>query len=82
MATGVPDITRLIDRLERAGLVARARSDADRRVVRVSIRPGGLELLGALDGPVLELRKRPIGHLSREELAELNRLLLKARNPG
>jgi DNA-binding MarR family transcriptional regulator len=82
MVTCVPDITRLIDRLERAGLVARTRSETDRRVVNVSILAKGLELLGALDEPVLQLHKRLIGHLSRDELAELNRLLVKARNPG
>ena len=82
MVTCVPDITRLIDRLERAGLVARARSETDRCVVHVSILAEGLELLRALDEPVLALDKRLIGHLSRDELAELNRLLVKARNPG
>jgi DNA-binding MarR family transcriptional regulator len=82
MVTCVPDITRLIDRLERAGLVARTRSNEDRRVVQVSILARGLDLLKALDEPVLALHKRLIGHLSRDELAELNRLLVKARNPG
>ena len=42
-----PDVTRLIDRLERAGLVARERDEADRRVVRARIRRDGLARLGS-----------------------------------
>ena len=82
MITRMPDITRLVDRLEAVGLVERARSAEDRRVVRVHITRAGLDRLARLDGPVLELHKRLLGHLSRAELAELNRLLVKARRPG
>jgi DNA-binding MarR family transcriptional regulator len=81
MITCVPDITRLIDRLEQARLVSRARSGDDRRVVHVRIVPKGLALLERLDEPVITLHKRQIGHLTRQELAELNRLLVKARDP-
>ncbi len=79
MVTRMPDITRLVDRLEDAGLVTRCRTAEDRRVVLVKITPAGLELLGRLDQPVLDLHRRLLGHLSRAELAELNRLLVKAR---
>jgi DNA-binding MarR family transcriptional regulator len=77
--TVVPGITGLIDRLERAGLVTRERSAEDRRVIHVAITDKGLGLLAELDEPVLELHRRTLGHLSRNELAELNRLLEKAR---
>src|SRR5690349_19708554 len=82
MITRMPDITRLVDRLEAAGLVARRRTEEDRRVVLVRITPAGLELLARLDRPVLDLHRRQLGHLTRAELAELNRLLVKARRPG
>ncbi|MFO0897553.1 MAG: MarR family transcriptional regulator [Pirellulales bacterium] len=82
MITRMPDITRLVDRLEQAGLVERSRTSEDRRVVLVSITPAGLTLLAGLDEPVLELHRRSLGHLSAEELAELNRLLVKMRYPG
>ena len=45
LITHDPDVTRLVDRLERRGLVARARESADRRVVTVRITPAGLPLL-------------------------------------
>lgn len=81
LVTRVPDVTRLIDRLERAGLAKRTRTPHDRRIVLVSITRKGLALLDSLDQPVMELHRQTLRHMTREELAELNRLLLKARHP-
>ena len=81
MISRAPDITRLVDRLEHAGFVARSRTSKDRRVVRVQITERGLELLMQLDQPVLDLHQRLLGHMTRAELTELNRLLVKARTP-
>ena len=81
MITQLPDITRLVDRLEAAGLVTRSRTTEDRRVVLIQITEAGLRLLSQLDEPVKAMHRRHLGHLSRDELAELNRLLVKARNP-
>lgn len=80
MVARVPDVTRLVDRLERAGLVERRRSAADRRVVMVAITGAGLELLASLDEPMTRLHREGLGHLSVSELEELNRLLVKARS--
>jgi MarR family 2-MHQ and catechol resistance regulon transcriptional repressor len=81
--TEVPGITGLIDRLEAADppLVRRERDSKDRRVVHVSITEAGLQLLAKLDGPVQDLHRQLLGHLSRAELDELTRLLEKARTP-
>jgi DNA-binding MarR family transcriptional regulator len=79
MITRLPDITRLVDRLEAEQLVRRERSSEDRRVVRVKATQKGLDALAALDRPVSELHKAQLGHLSRAELEELSRLLEKAR---
>lgn len=81
LVTRVPDVTRLVDRLEQAGLVKRERSPADRRVVLVCLTRRGLDLLASLDKPVLELHKAQVRHMSRAELTELNRLLVKIRHP-
>jgi DNA-binding MarR family transcriptional regulator len=82
--TPVPDITRLIDRLEAAGLVERRRTGQDRRVVLVSITRSGLDVLKDLDRPLADLHRAQLGHLARRELSMLNRLLVKARinNPA
>jgi DNA-binding MarR family transcriptional regulator len=82
MVVRVPDVTRLVDRLVQRGLVERERSTSDRRVVTVRITRAGLALLKVLDEPVLETHRSQLGHLKREELAELSRLLEKARAIG
>jgi DNA-binding MarR family transcriptional regulator len=79
MVARMPDVTRLVDRLEAAGLAERARTARDRRVVLVRITPAGLDLLAKLDRPVLDTHRRSLAHLSRDELLELSRLLAKVR---
>lgn len=77
--TVVPGITGLIDRLEREGFVNRARCTHDRRVVYVCLTEKGAEAVARLDEPVLQLHRQLMGHMSRDELQELSRLLEKAR---
>src|SRR5580698_4234281 len=45
MITKDPDITRLLDRLEKRGLISRSREVKDRRTVTARITPAGLKLL-------------------------------------
>lgn len=79
MVTVVPGITGLIDRLEDGGWVGRVRCKDDRRVVYVDLTEKARTLLGKLDAPVLELHKELLGHMTRDELSQLTRLLEKAR---
>jgi DNA-binding MarR family transcriptional regulator len=76
----VPAITGLIDRLEKQEMVSRRRCSEDRRVVYVEITAKGLATLKQLDGPLEELHKNLVGHLSRPELKELSRLMEKIRH--
>ena len=69
------DITRLVDRMEKRGLVTRTRATKDRRVVRASITSAGLELLQRLDQPVSEFVRGMMGHLRGEQLQALMHLL-------
>lgn len=84
MLTQDPDVTRLIDRLEPRGLIQRARSDEDRRIVRTRITKAGLDLLQQLDEPSRNWSRAQLGHLTRKELRELIALLDRARahTPG
>jgi DNA-binding MarR family transcriptional regulator len=82
MVVRVPDVTRLVDRLERDGYVERTRCSRDRRVVWVCITQAGLDLLKTLDPAVLDLHKAQLGHLTQKELSTLSRLLTKARHRG
>lgn len=79
MITRDPDVTRLLDRLEKRGLIARFRETKDRRIVMARIAPEGLKLLGRLDEPVQETHRKQLGHLGRERLRALAELLAAAR---
>ena len=65
--------------LEKQSLVQRKRCEQDRRVVFVEITAKALALLTKLDEPVMQLHQQLLGHLTRRELKDLNRLLEKAR---
>jgi DNA-binding MarR family transcriptional regulator len=73
LVTWDPDITRLIDRLERRGLVSRARSVDDRRVVLVAITRAGSALLAQqhVDDHVARAHHDDLGHLPREHITQL-----------
>jgi len=79
MITRDPDITRLLDRLEKRGLISRWRESKDRRVVRARISPNGLKLLTRLDQPVEEAHRKQLGHLGKDRLRALAELLAAAR---
>ncbi|HXY32374.1 MAG TPA: MarR family transcriptional regulator [Gemmatimonadaceae bacterium] len=70
-----PDVTRLVDRLDARGLVKRARSEEDRRVVDVHITPKGLDLLRELDPHSQKMPRALIGHVSQPKLRQLTKLL-------
>jgi DNA-binding MarR family transcriptional regulator len=79
MVTRVPDVTRLLDRMETAGLIQRTRGTADRRFVTTVITPAGLRLLDELDAPVEALNRRQLSHLGRPALRALVDTLARAR---
>jgi DNA-binding MarR family transcriptional regulator len=79
MVTRDPDITRLLDRLEKRSLISRCRETKDRRMVLTRITPQGLRLLADLDGPVTDAHRHQLSHLGREGLGSLMNLLESAR---
>jgi DNA-binding MarR family transcriptional regulator len=80
MITRDPDITRLLDRLEKRGLISRCRETKDRRMVMVRITAQGLKILANLDEPVRESHRRQLGHLGKGRLQELAELLGQVRS--
>lgn len=66
-----PDVTRLLDRLEKRGLIARGRDTKDRRIVRTRITGAGLDLLATLDDLIDATHERQLGHLSEADLRGL-----------
>tara|TARA_E500000318_G_scaffold54309_2_gene50580 strand:+ start:4626 stop:5117 length:492 start_codon:yes stop_codon:yes gene_type:complete len=80
MVVRMPDVTRLVDRLEGRGLVSRRSDDVDRRVKYVSITPKGLDLLERIDPEIVTLGREVLGHLSDGELRTISRLMEKVRD--
>ncbi len=74
-----PDVTRLLNRLEAAGHIERARSRSDRRVVKVGITESGKTLLATMDPEVSEMQAGIARHLDGEELRTLSSLLERLR---
>ena len=77
-----PDVTRLLDRLQKRGLVERERSTADRRVVMTRLTELGLRLLGELDGPVRAWHQLSMRHLTRAQVRQLRALLESLHRPA
>lgn len=80
MITRDPDVTRLLDRLEKRELISRCRETKDRRTVMARITPDGLKLLARLDEPVQAAHRKQLGHLGRERLLALAELLRVSRS--
>jgi DNA-binding MarR family transcriptional regulator len=74
MMSRAPDVTRLLDRLERAGFIERVRSGEDRRLSVSRITRSGLALLDTLDPEVHALHARITRRLTADEQRELGRL--------
>lgn len=82
LVTRDPDVTRLLDRLEKQGLVTRSRESEDRRVVTTRITDAGVALLATLDDPLAALHRRQLGHLGSERLRQLRELIDLAAAPS
>lgn len=82
LVENAPDVTRIIDRLCKAGYVRRARSDSDRRESLAWITPTGLRLLVRID-PVVAREENRVGALLStrqwQQLARLTRPLFNRR---
>jgi MarR family transcriptional regulator, organic hydroperoxide resistance regulator len=79
MITRAPDMTRMLDRLERRNLIARIRRDDNRRVVEVTITQAGAALLRRIAKPIRACHQRQLGHLPEAQLMQLIALLRAAR---
>ena len=87
MVTPVPDVTRLVGRLEGKGLVRRRRGARDRRVVAVAVTAAGRRLLAAIEAPLADWLESRLGRRGEPGLRRLSRLLERlregpARPPG
>ena len=82
MVTRMSDMTRLLDRMEDSGLVARTRGSEDRRLVTTRLTELGRELLAELDPVVAEEHERRFQNLREDQLRMLITALAAVRqNP-
>jgi DNA-binding MarR family transcriptional regulator len=76
----VPDVTRLLDRMEQMALIARVRGNDDRRYVSTHITAKGLAIVDRLDKEICAIHRQHLGHLDKAQLEQLVSLLTLARN--
>lgn len=79
LVTRMPDVSRLLDRMEDAGLVVRVRGSEDRRLVQTRLTEQGSRLVDELAEAVAREHERQLGHLTAPELRTLIDLLRAAR---
>lgn len=79
MVEQTPGVTRLIDRLERKGLVVRTPCPKDRRRVFCQITTKGLDLLDELDEPVNRWDVQTVSILPPSDVDSLIKLLDRVR---
>ena len=77
-----PDMTRLLDRMEKRALITRERQTDDRRIVLTRVTSQGLAILKSLDQPVHDLHKRQFRHMPAARLKALAKLLDELRAQG
>ncbi len=82
MITQDPDITRILDRMEKRGLLSRTRDTKDRRAIYIRITKDGLVFLEQLDKPVNDFHRKRLAHLDKNHIRSLIQLLETARNRG
>jgi DNA-binding MarR family transcriptional regulator len=80
MIAQVPDATRLLDRMEAAGLIARTRDGEDRRFVTTRITDEGLHVLTVAEAPVMDMHRRQFAAVEEPDLRQLVRILEVVRD--
>ena len=82
LAMVAPAVTVLLDRLEKRGLIQRARSDSDRRAQLVTLTPAGDETARKAHALSLDMEREVLKALSAAERAILVELLQKVARGG
>jgi len=75
----VPDVPRILSRMQKARWIARTRGSGDKRVMMATITPEGLRLLEHMDNQVVNWADGMMTRLNENQLKDLNELLALAR---
>lgn len=77
MITRIPDITRLLDRLEKQNLIKRSRNELDRRIVTAQITSKGIKLIKNIETPLNQFHHDFWADFKKQELVDLIKLTNK-----
>lgn len=80
LVTAVPDVTRLLDRMEEMGLIVRRRGAEDRRFVTTTLTRKGIDLVNRLDARVGRIHAEQLGHVDKRRLKTLVDVLGEIRD--
>ena len=75
LAVEPPTVTKMLVRMERAGVIVRARSTEDKRVMLISLTDKGRSLQEPVQQVWSELERRTVANLSTDDREQLIRLL-------
>jgi DNA-binding MarR family transcriptional regulator len=79
LITQDPDITRLLDRMQKAGWIERERDSGDRRIVKARLTRQGKKVIDELDEPLNALERQRVRSVGEQRLRELVQLLDRLR---
>jgi DNA-binding MarR family transcriptional regulator len=79
LVTSMPDVTRLLDRMEVAGLISRRQCEVDRRQMRTTLTARGTKLVRKLDAPLDNLHHEHVAGIQESELKTMLTVLSKLR---
>ena len=80
MVTATPDMSRLLDRMERSGWIIRERDENDRRQVSTFITDSGRKLLTLMESPINQQTHRLLEGVKSSDLKMLLDVLAQIRN--
>jgi DNA-binding MarR family transcriptional regulator len=81
MLDKMSDVSRIVDRLCKKGLVDSNKCSSDKRLVDVNINEDGLKMLKEMDKTIVKMESM-FNNLSKDEQVKLNELLDKIRDNG
>jgi len=81
MVSNVPDVSRLLDRMEEMGTIRRARDADDRRHVTARIAPKGRRVLSQASPALEQVARSRFGRLAPSAVPALIRALAAIREP-
>ena len=79
LVSSMPDVTRLLDRMEAAGMISRKQCELDRRQTKATLTAHGAKLVRKLDAPLDHLHHKHTDGIEERELQTMLAVLSRLR---